>query len=215
MLFDFIVYSEDSAVGIVLLDSIELYGIGFVKEYKKKIDKEILKELGNMCYWLINDSNILKVIKSKYKSPDIFEPEDALYIAVLVKKHCKGLTLNQILNHDYNYAELAKYSDTDFVELLLCAIMNKTESLKGKITGDVLAEQRFLVAEILYERKGLRGFIYLATFYYLGLGTKKSKQKAIKCLNEVQELYGGDLSDFFSFIDNSIKNTSIDQLLKF
>ena len=44
--------------------------------------------------------------------------------------------------------------------------------------------------------------------YYLGYGTKKSKKKAIKLLDEEKEVLGVDCSDFLSVIDNAIKNVS-------
>ncbi len=181
MLIDIIVYSDEAAVGIVLLNTLEVYGVSFIRQYEKKIDEGILKEFGDECYWLINDPEITKYLQDKYKSGDVFNLEDALYIAFLLKKYCKGMSINQLQEQDYNYAELAKYSDTDFVTFLFYSLMHNDENLKNCMSDESLATQRFELAKILYERKTPEGFCYLSEFYYLGYGTKNLKKRLLNC----------------------------------
>ena len=206
MKIDIIIYSKHTAVGVVLITALEFCGIAYIQEFSNKIDNEILKQLENKCRWIIEDSKTAEYLKNNYESGCFLKLDDFnKYICVLYKKfYWSRVHKKELIEHDNNYAELAKYSDTDFIIILQELLFKKEENLKKRITNEDLAKQRINIAKILCERKSIYGFCYLSIYYNIGYGTKKSNKMALDCINKAKEI-GFDISDWLSFFDNEIK----------
>ena len=119
MKIDIIIYSKNTAVGVVLLKALEICAVAYIQEFEKSIDKEILEQLNHKCRWMIEDSKVVEHLKNNYESGDPIEIDDfTKYVMRLYKICCFGIPVNDVIEHDDNYAELAKYSDTGFVFVL-------------------------------------------------------------------------------------------------
>lgn len=202
MKIDLIFYFENAAVGIIYLKEWPIPFISLLRRYEKGINNEILKELANKCKWLIEDREKTNYFINNYGYENgniAINNNDWMKFAEVYIQQSKGLTSKQILEHDNNYEELVKCSDTEFVDMFFYLLLEYPEKIPET--------QLFLIAKNLCDRGVSYAYAYTSMFYYVGIGVKKSKNKAKEYMKKAEALNViNDGIECFSLFDQKQKS---------